>query len=121
MKLIFSKTEYVVCKLSTLPNVVDGEFCLARTDGELSLVCKAGCQPQNAVSVEGGWCGFRVDGELDFALIGIISGITAVLAQEKIAVFVVSTFDTDYFLVKQEKSKAAARALRAAGFEVTEV
>ncbi|ETJ34703.1 hypothetical protein Q604_UNBC10877G0001, partial [human gut metagenome] len=56
--------------------------------------------------------GFRIQGELDFSLIGIISKLSAILAENKIGIFTVSTYDTDYILVKKEKIEEAKEALR---------
>ena len=63
-----------------------------------------------------GWIGFRIQGELDFSLIGIISKLSAILAENKIGIFTVSTYDTDYILVKKEKIEEAKEALRDNGY-----
>ena len=78
-------------------------------------MCRTCDAPENARR-EDGWRGFRVAGTLDFSLIGILAKITAVLAEKKIGVFVVSTFDTDYIFVKKERFDEAREALVEAGY-----
>jgi hypothetical protein len=90
---------------------------LARTEGELSVVCPEESVPRD-VRAERGWRAFQVDGPLDFTLTGVLAGLLAPLATAGIAVFVVSTFDTDFVLVREGRLKAAIDALRAAGYEV---
>ena len=110
--------ELTVCKLEDLLDVdLSREFYfLGRTDEELSLVCKTEDTPAGAIFRDDGWMGFRIQGELDFSLIGILSRLTAVLAAEKIGIFAVSTFNTDYVLVRKEHFNQAARALSDAGY-----
>lgn len=67
---------------------------------------------------EDGWRAFRAAGPLDFSLTGILAGIASVLAAAGIPIFAVSTYDTDYVLVKTERYEAALDALRAAGYDV---
>ena len=92
---------------------------LAKTGEENSLVCRTEDVPGNAPAREDGWKGFRVRGVLDFSLTGILAGITGVLAEKEIPVFAVSTYDTDYILVRKEDSGAAAKALEEAGYGVS--
>ena len=74
---------------------------ITRTEDELSIVCIDKNIP-NEIKSEKGWRVLKVEGPLDFSLIGILSDISGILAKEKISIFVVSTFDTDYILVKEE-------------------
>ena len=74
--------------------------------------------PRPKQSREDGWKGFRIQGQLDFSLIGILSQISGVLADAKIGIFAVSTYNTDYILVKAENFARAADVLSAAGFTV---
>lgn len=92
----------------------------ARTDEELSLVCPTACVPENTVRREDGWRAFRIQGALDFSLIGILSRISGILAEEKIGIFAVSTYNTDYILTKEEKFPAALAALRKNGYSISE-
>ena len=80
---------------------------IARTSDELSVVCDQSLVP-DGVKMVAGWRAFKVEGPLDFSLTGIVSSISAVLADNKISIFVVSTFDTDYILV-QEKNLAKTK------------
>ena len=64
------------------------------------------------------WVGFRICGELEFSLIGVLAGISKVLAENKVGIFVISTYNTDYVLVKEENFEKAVRALRGAGYGV---
>ena len=120
MKLRTLPYNLTVCKLAELSAVDTASdfFFLARTDEELSLVCRTEDTPENTVAREDGWRGFRIEGQLDFSLIGILSKISAVLAAEKIGIFAVSTFNTDYILVKAENFERAMSALEKAGYDL---
>lgn len=107
-----------VCRLKSMQDVPEGIFFLSRTDEEISLVCEAAAVPKKTEAREDGWRGFRIEGQLDFSLIGILSGISAVLAAEKIGIFAVSTFNTDYILVKEADFAHAMEALQRAGYEI---
>ncbi len=93
-------------------------FFMAKTDEEISLVCKTADAPKETVAREDGWRAFRIEGVLDFSLIGILSGITSILAENQIGIFAVSTYNTDYILVKKENFEKALKALTCAGYEV---
>lgn len=93
-------------------------YFLGKTDDEISLVCETADTPEDTAAREDGWRAFRIEGVLDFSLIGILSKISAVLADAEIGIFAVSTYNTDYILVKQEQLDKAAQALRAAGYTV---
>ena len=88
------------------------------TDEERSLVCPTGLVPADAIRREDGWKGFGIRGMLDFSLVGILAGISAVLAAEKIGIFAVSTYNTDYVFVKAADFERALAALREAGYHV---
>ena len=74
--------------------------------------------PEDVEKREDGWRALRVEGTLAFSLVGVLSGITAVLAAAGVSVFCVSTFDTDYVLVKETMLKTAVSALQSAGYSV---
>lgn len=111
---------FSVCKLSDAEGVLPGgEFTFfARTDGELSLVCRSEAVPENTLSRADGWRTFRVQGTLDFSLVGILADISRVLAEEKIGIFAVSTYDTDYILTAEADFGRALTALGNAGYEI---
>ncbi len=94
-----------------------GFWSVTRTDQELSILCPTGTL-RGASREEDGWTLWKVQGPLDFGMLGVLSSITSPLAASGVSVFAVSTFDTDYILWKKDKAAAAVRALRAAGFEV---
>jgi uncharacterized protein len=89
-------------------------YALAKSENELSIVAAEGIAIESEKS-DTGWSALRVDGTLDFSETGILAGIAATLAKAGISIFAVSTFDTDYILVKSERLKDAKTALAAAG------
>ncbi len=91
-----------------------GFVSITRTSEELSIVCAASVVP-TGVKQESGWRAFKVEGPLDFALTGILASLAEPLARAGLALFSVSTFNTDYVLVKADRAEAAAQALRTAG------
>ena len=93
-------------------------FFLARTDEELSLVCRTEDVPPEATARDDGWRAFRVCGVLDFSLTGILAELSGVLAGAGIGIFAVSTYNTDYILVRREDVDRAAAALSAAGHRI---
>ncbi|MBR3646383.1 MAG: ACT domain-containing protein [Lachnospiraceae bacterium] len=111
---------FTVCKLSDVKDVdLDKDFCFfAKTDEELSLVCKTEDTPDSTMEREDGWKGFRIQGVLDFSLIGILSKISGILADKKIGIYAVSTFNTDYIFVKEENFDKAISALADAGYVI---
>ena len=100
------KLEYdlTVCKVSDIEDIDPGRefFFIGRTDEEISFVCKTEDTPGNTVERDDGWRGFRIQGVLDFSLIGILSKLSGILAENKIGIFAVSTYNTDYILVKRK-------------------
>ena len=111
---------FAVCKTRALPlDSLDGPFVFfARTEEECSLVCPEVWIPKEALACERGWRGFRVPGTLDFALVGILARLTAVMAEAGVSVFAVSTYDTDYLFVKQADVRVAEAAWQAAGIAI---
>ena len=122
MKLKKMPFDLTVCRLKDISdiNLSAAFFFIGRTDEELSLVCRTEDVPENTPEREDGWRGFRIEGVLDFSLIGILSKISAILAENGIGIFAVSTYKTDYILTKKENFDRAMDALSNAGYEVTE-
>ena len=117
-KLPYSLT---VCKVEDI-SAIDLSavfFFIGRTDEEISLVCRTEDVPEKTVEREDGWRGFRIEGVLDFSLVGILSKLSTILAENGIGIFAVSTFNTDYILVKEERFNYAMDVLAAEGYEVT--
>ena len=97
-----------------------GEFTsVTRTDDELSIVCRQVDVPADT-RCEMGWRCLKVVGTVDFSLTGVLASLTAPLAQADISIFAVSTFDTDYILIKEEQVDKAIGALSEAGHRFLE-
>ncbi len=92
-------------------------FSVTRTAGELSVVCPEGLVP-DGVRCERGWRVFELEGPFEFSEVGILSAVATPLAEAGVGIFAVSTFDTDYVLVKEERLNLAADALRGRGHAV---
>ena len=110
-----------VCKVAEISSInLDTDFYfIAKTDEEVSLVCKTEDAPQNTVERDDGWRAFRIQGVLDFSLIGILAKLSSILAEHKIGIFAVSTYNTDYILVKEENYERALTVLASEGYSVT--
>ena len=114
---------FAICRLNGDAGVPDWAksdrfVSVTRTPEELSVVCPQDGVPAG-VTCEGDWRCLQVAGPLDLSLVGILASLTAVLAGAGVSVFAVSTFDTDYLLVRESDLVAADRALRAAGHMVS--
>jgi uncharacterized protein len=90
-------------------------YSISKTEDELSIVCNSSIL-LNSEETEAGWSCIKVLGPLDFSLTGILADISSVLAKAEISIFAVSTFDTDYILVKSERISHAKDALLASGY-----
>ena len=112
--------ELTVCTVESLAGVDlgSGFFFVGKTDEEISLVCETCSVPAQTLAREDGWRAFRIEGVLDFSLVGILSKLSGVLAESGIGIFAVSTYNTDYILVKGENFDRAAEALAAAGYAI---
>ena len=112
--------DFTVCKVTDFSQVhLDTEYCfIGKTDEENSVVCRTEDVPENTIEREDGWKAFRIEGVLDFSLIGILAKISALLAEENIGIFVVSTFNTDYFFVNEENEMRALSKLSQAGYSI---
>lgn len=109
-----------VCKVSDIFDIdISADFYfIGRTDEEVSLVCKTEDTPLNTIERDDGWRGFRIQGILDFSLIGILSKISGILAEHQIGIFAVSTYNTDYILVKEENFGQALNVLTSEGYTI---
>ena len=109
-----------VCKVEEASNInMDADFYfIVKTDEEVSLVCRTEDTPLSTVKRDDGWRGFRIQGVLDFSLIGILSKLSGILADHKIGIFTVSTYNTDYILVKEENYERALTILASEGYTV---
>lgn len=115
------KIEYslTICKVASEHDVdLNKEFYfIGKTDEEYSVVCITEDTPADTIERDDGWKGFRIRGILDFSLVGILAEISGILAENKIGIFAVSTFNTDYILVKEKDFEKALEALVLAGHE----
>ena len=101
-----------------IPEWTDGEITsVTRTPNELSIVCAQNQVPDSVTSSRA-WRCLEVAGPLDFSETGILSALTATLADAGVSVFAFSTFDTDYLLVRQEQLTAATTSLKEAGHQI---
>lgn len=122
MKLKVHKEPQAVYRLnpdSALPaGLFDKPFCcVTKTESELSIVCAESSLDDDAIQVcEPGWRLIEVEGPLDFGLVGVLRSITTPLAEAGISVFALSTYDTDYLMIKDAKLQSAIKALTRAGF-----
>ena len=112
--------EFSVCKLESTEDIdISVPFTfVSRTDKELSLVCPWYTVPDHVLQREDGWKAFRITGSLDFSLIGVLADIAGILAAERISIFAVSTFDTDYIFLKTEMFADGIEALRKKGYTI---
>jgi len=95
----------------------DEEFVfVGKTDDELSLVCRTAIVPENALTREDGWKAIKIQGILDFSLVGILAGIASILSEARISIFAVSTYNTDYILLKSESLQSAITILSDNGY-----
>lgn len=114
--------DFSVCKVADYSLVnLDSEYSfIGKTDEEKSLVCITEDVPSNVTEREDGWKAFCIQGVLDFSLIGILSEISGILAENKIGIFAISTFNTDYVLTKKENYQRALDALISSGYIIAE-
>ena len=114
--------DFSVCKVKDYSQIkLDSQYCfIGKTNEEKSLVCITEDVPENVAERDDGWKAFRIQGVLDFSLIGILARISGILADHRIGIFAISTFNTDYILTKKENYERALDALKDAGYEIIE-
>ncbi len=113
LKILNNKLKVVKLKSNeTVPEIVYKQefYSITKTDEELSIVLDEGIEIQSNI-VEDNWRAIKIVGTLDFALIGILSKISTILAQSEISIFAISTYNTDYILVKADKLEKAIKVL----------
>lgn len=120
MKLKVINKDFSICKIENLSQVdFSQEFCfIGKTDEEISLVCDTNNLPSNILSRDDNWKAFRIEGVLDFSLIGILSKISSLLAENNIGIFVISTYNTDYILIKKENFSKAINLLQDNDYQI---
>lgn len=118
--LAWLEGEYTIHRLEPDAVLADGLLAettcwIARTPEELSIVCPAALEIDGSQRSEG-WSCLKVAGPLEHGLTGILAGIAATLADAEVPIFALSTYDTDYVLVRTEQLQVAATALQGAGY-----
>ena len=114
--------DFTVCQVKDFSQVsLDSEYCfLGKTDEENSLVCPSDVVPPNVIQRDDGWRSFRLQGTLDFSLVGILAKISSVLAENGIPIFAVSTYNTDYVFIKKEHFPEALDVLSHSGYGIVD-
>lgn len=117
------KNEFTIHKFapdSDIPSILfeSSFYWIAKTDTELSVVCDSSFDLKGSTQNKG-WSCFRVKGSLDFSMTGVLAGLSSVLADASISIFVISTFDTDYILVRSENLEDAKKALMRSDYQIT--
>ena len=111
---------FSICQVENYRGIdIDQPFVFTgRTDEEKSLVCPVSMVPESTLDRSDGWKMFRICGQLDFSLIGILAELSSVFAKAEIGIFAISTYNTDYVLVKDKDYRKAIKALDRAGYRV---
>ena len=128
MKLKILDSTFSVVKISSTEKIPlwalkSDVFSITRTDEELSIVCPSECLSKNEVfkDIENDWKCIKVEGILDFSLTGILSSLANTLAENKISIFAISTFNTDYLLVKCQSIEKAIIVLENEGHSFSNI
>jgi putative acetyltransferase len=122
LSLLLLDGTFAVCRLDSASAIppwatADELFSITLTGDELSIICRQDAVPEG-ILCERGWRCWRVAGTIPFSVVGVLASLTAPLAEAGISVFAISTFDTDYLLVKTEDMAKAVEALRGQGHNV---
>ena len=113
MRIKVLKREFSICKVERLEQVdFTDKYCfVGKTDEEISLICSTKHAPEETISRSDGWRAFRLEGQLDFSLVGVLSEISGILTDGKIPVMAVGTYNTDYILLKKDHLEHALELL----------
>ena len=111
-----------VCQLAAGTRVPEwavgaGFYCVTQTPEELSIVCEERRVPPD-VRAERDWVSLKLEGPFPFSMTGVLTSFLQPLAEAGVSIFAVSTFDTDFVLIKREKLESAIKALSRAGHEM---
>jgi uncharacterized protein len=121
MRLSILPSPVTVCRLApdaAVPDWARGAFLsVTRTADELSIVCDADAVPAD-VQAERDWRALKLEGPIPFAMTGVAAALLAPLARAQISIFLISTYDTDYLLLKSESLARAVDVLRGAAYEI---
>jgi uncharacterized protein len=122
MRIAVLESRLAVCRLAPdaeIPPWARGGFLsITRTRDELSIVCDDDAVP-DAIQAERGWRGFQVEGPIPFEVTGVAAALVGPLADARISVFPIATYDTDYLLVREDSLANATAVLRRAGHDIS--
>lgn len=120
MEIKIIDRKFSICKVENYNtiNINDEYVFIGKTDEENSLVCETSKVPNNATHIDNGWKAFRIQVVLDFSLIGMLSKISTLLAENKIGIFAISTYNTDYILTKEENFQKAIDILEKNNYKI---
>lgn len=120
MRIVPLKEWFTVCQVAreTELDLQKEFYFVGKTRDEISLVCQTRDVPACTLQRDDGWRGFFIEGTLDFSLIGILAKISSLLAAEGISIFALSTFNTDYVLVKEDHIEKALSVLSEHGYSI---
>ena len=120
MKIKILAQAFPICQITDFSQVNASEefLFIGKTDEEISLVCCTEAVPKYTLARQDGWRAFRIQGILDFSLIGILSKISTLLAENQIGIFALSTYNTDYILTKEEDFTKAVQVLKLNGYTI---
>ncbi|WP_181236196.1 ACT domain-containing protein [Enterococcus avium] len=120
MNLVTLPQELSVYQVADLKEIdfTQQPLFISVTEEEISVISATASVPIKTINREDGWKAFKIEGVLDFSLVGILAKIAALLAEKEISIFAVSTYNTDYVLIKTDKLDAAITALREGGYTV---
>lgn len=118
MEIEIIEYTFSVCKVAgeREVNLSSPFLFFAKTDEELSVVCPTEFVPKKTIVREDGWRAMRIQGTLDFSMIGVLSQIASILAAGEISIFAVSTYNTDYIFLKKELLPKAIQLLSCNGY-----
>lgn len=120
MEILILPATFSVCKVAD-PSVIslkEPYSFISITDEEISLVCPEERVPSGTLAREDGWRGFRLQGVLEFTMVGVLARISALLAAEQISIFAISTYNTDYVFTKEVDFDRAVALLAGSGYPV---
>lgn len=119
MKLSILKEQLSVIQVAQLDKIdlTIKPLFIGVTEEEISVVLPTEKVPVETIKQEDNWCGIKIEGPLDFALVGILSKLSSLLASYNISIFALSTYDTDYILVKKDDLNTAVDILENNGYQ----
>ena len=122
MEIRVMKQLLCVCKIADLSDIdfSGGLVFVAKTDEELSLVCEIDRVPKATIAREDGWRALRFEGVLDFGMVGVLAKVSGIFARANISIFAVSTYNTDYVLLKEAGLERGVRLMSENGYVVSE-